>query len=301
MKISINPGKFVAAVSGGVDSMVMLHLLRESPGIDLVVAHFDHGIRTDSMADASFVRGAAEGMGLPFVTAKGNMGIAASEAEARAKRYAFLYEVLQSTGSAAIITAHHQDDVLETVILNILRGTNRHGLSSLRTTDTIIRPMLSLPKSEIMKIAHRYRLEWREDSTNASTVYKRNYIRHKLLSRFNDEQRMQLYKYATNSQAVNDEADQIVSALLGSMHTVELLKRTDMLSRKQFIMLPHTISREVMAAWLLAADVGEIDTKMLERLVHGAKTFAPGRRVPVAAKRFLCIEKYNLALSTTER
>src|SRR4051794_16456164 len=131
MKIYVGPGKYVVAVSGGVDSVGLLDLLRMDPGVKLTVSHFDHGIRDDSHLDRAHVQALARRYQLPFVYDKGALGPGASEAEARTARYQFLDNVKTKTGAHAIVTAHHQDDVLETAIINLLRGTGRKGLSSL--------------------------------------------------------------------------------------------------------------------------------------------------------------------------
>src|SRR4051794_19867846 len=117
------PGSYVVAVSGGVDSMALLHYLQTRPGIKLTVAHFDHGIRDDSPEDRKLAQEVAKSYKLPFVYHEGRLGGEASEATARAARYDFLNKVRRSSQAQAIITAHHQDDLLETAILNMLRGT----------------------------------------------------------------------------------------------------------------------------------------------------------------------------------
>src|SRR4051812_31887046 len=114
MKVKVPRGKYILAVSGGVDSMVLLDLLARKPGIELVVAHFDHGIRPDSKKDEVLVRKAAASYGVAFEPGQGNLGPAASEATARQARYHFLDEVLTKHQALKIITAHHQDDAIET-------------------------------------------------------------------------------------------------------------------------------------------------------------------------------------------
>src|SRR5690348_16932946 len=113
MDISIKPGKYIVAVSGGVDSMVLLNLLAKSKGLDLIIAHFEHGIRSDSKEDLELVRAAAAHYGLPFVWEHGHLGPNASEAAAREARYTFLRRVRAEHAAKAIVTAHHQDDLLE--------------------------------------------------------------------------------------------------------------------------------------------------------------------------------------------
>ena len=125
--IPLAPGTYIVAVSGGVDSIVLLDLLANQEKAKLIVAHFDHGIRNDSRDDRMFVQDLAVRYELPFVYDVGNLGQGASEAKAREARYTFLRGVRQAAGARSIITAHHEDDVLETAILNIMRGTGRKG------------------------------------------------------------------------------------------------------------------------------------------------------------------------------
>ncbi len=187
-----SPGRYVVAVSGGVDSMALLHALSRQPGLELVVAHFDHGIRDNSVEDRKFVQAFAQDNNLKFMYEEGKLGRQAGEAAARATRYKFLRKVLKDTDSRAIVTAHHQDDVLETAVINLLRGTNRKGLTSLASREDMERPLLAVPKRDIIAYAKEQGLEWREDSTNEDTDYLRNYVRHQLLPRFEDANRNQL-------------------------------------------------------------------------------------------------------------
>src|SRR5438445_4950610 len=114
------PGSYAVAVSGGVDSVVLLDILAKRDDLELAVAHFDHGIREDSVEDRHFVEGLAKNYGLPFIYEEGSLGPKSSEAEAREARYKFLRQAQKKAGAKAIITAHHQDDLLETAILNML-------------------------------------------------------------------------------------------------------------------------------------------------------------------------------------
>ena len=106
--------KYIVAVSGGVDSMVLLDMMVRAGAGELVVAHFDHGIRPDSHHDAAFVKKIAEQYGLPFESRREVLGETASEALARERRYAFLRHVAKKH-NAQIVTAHHLDDLVETV------------------------------------------------------------------------------------------------------------------------------------------------------------------------------------------
>lgn len=170
--------KLVVAVSGGIDSVVLLDTLVKTGGNELIVAHFDHGIRSDSADDAQFVAGLAKKYNLPFEMRREELGKMASEDYARRRRYDFLFTVAQKY-QARLTTAHHADDVIETIALNLTRGTGWRGLAGL-SDSRIYRPLTHLYKSEIRAYAQVHHLRWHEDSTNKTTAYLRNRLRRKL-------------------------------------------------------------------------------------------------------------------------
>lgn len=288
MNITLKPGHYVLAVSGGVDSMVLLDLLHKRPGVTFTVAHFDHGIRTDSHLDRRLIQDVTRRHGLPLVYAKGNLGPDTSEAEARAARYKFLHSVRQSTGAQAIITAHHQDDVFETAILNMLRGTGRRGLSSLKSTDGIIRPLLAYPKDRIHEYAKTHQLEWREDSTNKDMRYKRNMVRHELLAKATPGQREQLRILLEDIAKLNKTIDSELATLLHVQPAV------DTLDRKFFAHLPHSVSREMLHAWLKRHDVPQVDRKRIEQLVVTLKTGLPKTSHHISKDHALALTKKQI-------
>lgn len=189
----INPslvsGKYVVAVSGGVDSVVLLDLLSKRLDIELIVAHFDHGIRDDSADDLEFVKELSRKYRLRFESRREELGKSASEEYARSRRYNFLRSIANKY-DAKIITAHHADDVIETIAINLFRGTGWRGLAVLDSD--IIRPLTDMAKAEILDYAKKNQLKWHEDSTNASDKYLRNRIRNKLTSLGDDEKRQLL-------------------------------------------------------------------------------------------------------------
>lgn len=295
MDINVPAGRYVVAVSGGVDSVVLLHILRELPGVQLTVAHYDHGIRDDSAEDRRLVQALAREYGLPFVHQNGQLGPSASEAQARQARYAFLHDVRRASGAEAVITAHHQDDLLETVILNLLRGTGRRGLSSLKSTDVVRRPLLPVPKNELLRYAKGAGLRWREDSTNSDETYLRNYVRRRLLHRFADADREALLAISRRTAEINEQIAQQASNYL------HLQPSAATLDRHSFIMLPHAVAREIMAEWLLRNTGAELSKRLLERLVAAAKTGRSGSRVDVDSGHWLQIGRTQLALQPRER
>ena len=183
MTIDLPQGTYVVAVSGGVDSAALLDMLAKSENqeVNFIVAHFDHGIRSTSENDTKFVADLATRYGFSFVSERVDLGANSSEELARNARYDFLLRTKEKYNARAIILAHHKDDIVETMIFNILRGTGIRGLCSLKSTPLLIRPLLSKTKKEIVDYANTRNLNWIEDSTNQDTKYKRNYIRHIIL------------------------------------------------------------------------------------------------------------------------
>lgn len=295
MKIQITPGHYVVAVSGGVDSVALLHVLKGKYGIKLTVAHFDHGIRPDSVEDRKLVQALAKKYNLPFVYHEGKLGAGASEEQARKARYKFLNDVKKSAKARAIITAHHQDDVLETAVHNLLRGTGRKGLASLRSSDVIIRPLLNMSKQDIKNYAKRYRLSWREDSTNQDIRYRRNYIRHKIIPKLSKVQRQKLLKFINKAAKLNEEADK---ALINYLHQQPAANELD---RYSFVALPHKVALELMAVWLREHGVREFDKKLLEHLVAKAKILSAGKLVDVNQNFIIEVSTDKLALAGRDR
>jgi tRNA(Ile)-lysidine synthase len=296
MKVVLpKPGKYVIAVSGGVDSVALLHNLHGQQGFKLIVAHFDHGIRPDSGADRLFVRDLAKSYGLPFVYDEGQLGKSASEAAARTARYAFLRRVQRASGAGAIITAHHQDDALETAIINLLRGSGRKGLTALASRHDVVRPLLDLPKSDLVAYARDQGLVWREDSTNQDQTYLRNYVRHRLMPRFNGEARGKFWDIVSSLQTTNHELDNLLVNQLHQQNTAGTI------DRQWFNHLPHDAAREVLAAWLRAWGAGNFNRKTLERAVVAAKVGAAGKVFQLPGKCKLRIGSDYLALAAPER
>ncbi len=300
MNIRVEPGVWVVAVSGGVDSVVLLDLLhkqvpRMQQPFKLIVAHFDHGVRPDSANDRRFVQQLASRYELPFVYEQVSLGSNASEANARKLRYEFLEKVRRSTGAQGIITAHHEDDALETAIHNLLRGTGRRGMTALKNTAGIQRPLLHISKQRIKEYAKHNGLTWHEDSTNTDTKYLRNYIRHNLLSRFPSGKRAQLAILLTGMRTVNDTLDSQVAGLL------HLQPHKDEIDKHWFIGLPHDVAREVTHAWLRAHDVQNLDRGTIERMVVAMKTGRLRQSFPVDKQWQLIILPKTLALVRHER
>ncbi len=176
------------AVSGGIDSVVLAHLMHVA-GFPFAIAHCNFHLRPgDCDRDERFVRQLAEDYGVPFFVAQfDTLDYAARqhlcvEDAARRLRYEFFEQVRSQQGFAAILTAHHRDDAAETFFLNLLRGTGLAGLHGiLPVQGTVVRPLLPFGREEIERYAAQQQLSHVEDVTNASMQYRRNQIRHQVL------------------------------------------------------------------------------------------------------------------------
>lgn len=204
-------GKYVIAVSGGVDSVVLLDILAKLKEHELIVAHFDHGTRRDSGIDAIFVAGLAKKYDLPFETKREKLGPDVSEEKARARRYKFLREVAKKH-NATLVTAHHADDIIESIAINLIRGTGWRGLAVLDSD--VVRLLTGLNKMEILDYAKRNKLAWREDSTNSEDKYLRNRIRRKTM-RMPEDKRRELLALHADQKRIKKQIKDEVKRLVG--------------------------------------------------------------------------------------
>ena len=212
----------LAAVSGGLDSMCLLHFLR-GEGYDVSCAHFNHQLRGEEAArDEDFVRAWCEKEDIPFYLGTGDVRAHAratgkSEA-ARDLRYAFLRETAQMLG-AQIALAHHADDNAETVLLNFVRGTDLRGLCGMRPKQgDIVRPFLEQTREELVTYARAHNIPHVEDHTNADpNAAARNYLRLEILPRLRELNPRAPQHIATTARsltALDDALEQAAEAAL---------------------------------------------------------------------------------------
>jgi tRNA(Ile)-lysidine synthase len=187
-KLFMPSDRLLIAVSGGVDSVVLCDLCRNA-GFDFEIAHANFQLRgQDSVLDECFVKGLADGYHVRFHVKKFNT-IAYSERNkvsvqvaARELRYQWFNELLDDGGPRYLLTAHHADDNIETVLMNFFRGTGIAGLKGMAARhDRIVRPVLFASKKELLGYAKERKLSWREDASNATDKYSRNYFRNAII------------------------------------------------------------------------------------------------------------------------
>ncbi|MCC9138076.1 tRNA lysidine(34) synthetase TilS [Pontibacter silvestris] len=180
--------KILAAVSGGIDSVVLCEVLHQLK-YNFAIAHCNFGLRAeDAEADQLFVKKLAKQYDVPFFTENFNTRTFAEQEKlsiqmaARTLRYHWFEQVRRQEGYDYIATAHHSNDTSETILLNLTKGTGIAGLHGIPPKNGhIIRPMLSVSKDDIYDFVTSNRLAWREDSSNETTKYQRNKIRHNVI------------------------------------------------------------------------------------------------------------------------
>jgi tRNA(Ile)-lysidine synthetase-like protein len=309
---------YVVAVSGGVDSVTLLDLLAKSKeqrvksnewqslyallGTDysLVVAHFDHGIRKNSARDRQFVEALAKKYKLTFECAEGKLGPNASEAEARAARYKFLRRVQKKYQAEAIITAHHQDDVIETAILNLLRGTYRKGLSSLKSRPGILRPLIDVKKLTIVSFANRHGLHWREDPSNTDTKYLRNYVRYKLIPKLdvaNPDWRENFLSLIKRGGQLNRRIDQLLQPLAEDY--AKPVEKGWVIKRQQLLNLPRPLAHELLLTiFKRGSPLLSLSASQLKKALLFCKTARPGARLQLNKQTQLRLDRANVLVLT---
>ena len=283
-------GIIIVAVSGGIDSMALLHLLA-TPGLGLsdrlVVAHFNHQLRgADSDADAGFVEQAAGQLGRPFESGSNDTRQLAAEtgngieAAARQLRHQFFARLAKRLASRNVALAHHADDQIETFFLRLLRGAGNRGLAGMQPVAlspidpgvTLVRPLLGMHRAEIVAYAEEQGITHREDASNKNTHFLRNRVRHELLPQLTEQFGTSVSRQIVKAmQVAGDEADCIddfAAAWLGQ-------------AESPFDQLPAAVQRQVVQRQLFPLGV-EPSFNLVEALRAEADRvieIAPGKRL----------------------
>jgi tRNA(Ile)-lysidine synthase len=185
-RLFTRPGPVVVAVSGGADSVALLDLLygvAPELGLSLVVAHADHGIQSDSRTVGQSVGALATKYGLPFELGELHLGPDATETAARRARYAWLTDVRRRHRARYLVTAHHRDDQVETILLRVLRGSAPAGLAGMaaRARGGLVRPLLPFTRAELQAHVAARGLASHDDPANRDPRHLRSWVRQALI------------------------------------------------------------------------------------------------------------------------
>ena len=273
--------KMLVAVSGGVDSVVLLDFLVEKickekgeawTRKNLIVAHFEHGIRgEESKQDLKFVEELAAKYGVKFEFENGNLGENSSEEKARNARYAFLRKIAKRE-DAIIFTAHHKNDLAETFALNLARGGGWRAVACFDSPD-IERPFLRFSKLEILKMAKRQGLVWREDSTNFSQKYARNRIRKTF--NFSKKDLESIFEIWQRQIELRREIEKITQEILFEIGDGQKFEREFFRTNSDEVC--YEVLREI-----IIRQSGEIPlSKQVWNLLHAIRTFKNGSRTQI--------------------
>lgn len=277
--------KYILAISGGIDSMALLDMVAtDHAGVrttnfsdanwsdDFVVATFDHGIRGEqSHRDAEFVAKCCRDYGVTCRIGCGKLAIDASEEAARQARYAFLFRLSNELGGAKLVTAHHQDDLLETAVMNLVRGTGWRGLAPM-ADERIVRPLLSYTKADLTCYMLERDLPWVEDQTNFSPRYFRNRLR-MCLDNCPTKSKECLLRQINAQRVLRPQIEDGVNRYIAKH-----CQRHDggwRMRRYDLIMLPDGVAIEV----LRQLTDGQLTRPQLNQLLLFAKTAQSGKRM----------------------
>jgi tRNA(Ile)-lysidine synthase len=276
------PEPLLIGVSGGVDSVALLHAL-VSLGRRPVVVHFDHGWRVESGADAAWVRALAKHHGLRFIGGKMRKSAEPGrESEARTERYAFFARAARKLGVPDIALAHQADDQVETFLMQLLRGSGAggHGMEAVSRREGMVlhRPWLGVWKKEILAYARQQRLAWRDDATNADVRHRRNLIRERVLpylqKQISPQVAENLRRAAEIARAESEWLDALCAEMAGRVELpVQALRG-----------MPVAQQRRTLLRWLQnrgIADISFADVEsvrgLLEKVVPAKVNLSGGR------------------------
>ena len=273
--------KLILAVSGGVDSMALLAMYKQA---DIVVAHIDHGTRKSSAEDANFVRQKCQKLGVKFYETKLGLGEGVSEELARQKRYEFLKTIQEKEGGT-LCTAHHLDDVVESIAINLIRGTGWRGLTPFYG-DELVRPFIisKMWKRDVLKFAGEHGVCFRQDPTNYEAYYLRNRIREKM-TELNKTTRADIINLFEKQIELRGKIEKLVT---------ELVKQTvvgkNFHKKELFLTADEKVALEVLREICLMHGYS-LTRKQLGDFLLAIKTYAPHKKFNLPKNHFVTILK----------
>ena len=254
---------------------------------DIIVAHIDHGTRKSSAEDADFVRQKCQELGVKFYETKLELGEGVSEELARKKRYEFLKTIQEKEGGA-ICTAHHLDDVLESIVINLIRGTGLRGLTPFYG-DELVRPFIisKMWKRDVLKFAGEQKVCFRQDPTNHEAAYLRNRVREKM-AELDETARTDIINLFEKQNELRGRIEKLVT---------ELAKQTVMgknfHKKELFLTADEKVAIEVLREICLMHDYS-LTRKQLADFLLAIRTYAPHKKFNLPKNHFVTILKNYL-------
>jgi tRNA(Ile)-lysidine synthase len=266
--------RYLIGVSGGRDSVVLLHWLISLGYRDLIVCHLDHGLRgRSSTADARFVEKLAAAHQLKFELGKADVRKLAAEtkqsieAGARSARYAFFAKVARRRRCHTIFLGHHADDLVETFLINLFRGAGGTGQRGIRPISVravanveliIVRPLLAAWRAQIDDYVAAHGIRFREDATNQQLDALRNRMRHRIIPELEKEFGREIRKTVSRMAIIAAEEDAFL--------TEALPQTSARLALKGLRSLPIALQRRALTQWLRSHRVADVRFEMVERV-----------------------------------
>jgi tRNA(Ile)-lysidine synthase len=310
MNASFSPDeRCLVGVSGGRDSVALLHQLHAAGFRELIVCHLDHALRSESAAEARFVEKLAAQFHYEFVLQREDVGALAKqrrkslETAAREARYSFFAHVARERDCPRLFLAHHADDQVETLLFNLFRGAGASGLAGMsplatRTIDgvalQISRPLLGTWREEIDDYVKRHELAFVEDPSNSDRKFTRNRLRHEVVPLLEQAFGRDIRRAIWRSAEILRAEDELLGDLVGDM--------TPELSVPALVTEPVAVQRRRLYAWLKSQgvpDVGFTEVETVRALLSSrtAKANLPGGWHARRRSKRLFLERPPVGLS----
>ena len=287
-------GRYLIGVSGGRDSVALLHRLTNLGYRKLIVCHLNHQLRgQSSAADARFVEKLAAQYGVDFEFGSANVRAIAKkkknsiETAAREARYSFFAKTAKRRRCHTIFLGHHADDLVETFLLNLIRGAGLTGLAAMRDVSTrdidgvnltIVRPLLSVWRSDIDKYVQQYHLKFREDATNKNLAATRNRLRNRIIPYLERILGRNLRQNIWRTAMIAGEEEKWLDAEVPDSTNAHF-------SVPRLRALPIALQRRAILKWLRAQNISDVGFDVIERVRSLAEREAPFAKVNLPKDR----------------
>ena len=278
-------GRFIVAYSGGLDSHVLLHAmvaLCEKLNGELHAVHINHALNSDSKKWSEHCKLQCSGLGIPFVSvtidAQHKSG-ESPESAARKSRYSAFESLLQE--GDCLMTAHHQDDQAETLMLQLMRGGGVHGLSAMPEQRTLkkgvhIRPLLGFKRADLLQYAKDQNLSWIEDPSNVEIDFMRNYLRHEVMPQLRKQWPGSSQTISRSALLCSDASrliDEVAADDLSAVKTAD----KNVISLEKFVVYSEHRQRNILRYWFVVLGLNQPNMKHIQQIMKNILTASEDR------------------------